>query len=185
MSGKAKISLSITVLLMLCAAALADGDDHRRGDYDGGYYAANHEAVEHNRLYQQGFRDGREDREHGRSWRIRDRRWDDRDDRNVYIEGYRAGFGSPEYRDRDDRGYGRPYQDYVRQYQNQAYNYGFEDGLRIGAQDRNTGHSFRPTHGDRYDDADRGYDHSVGDKQYYKDAYRSGYSAGYQRGYYR
>jgi hypothetical protein len=178
MRGKAKIAFGMTVLLLLCAAAFADGDDHRRGDYDGGYYAVNHEAIEQNRFYQQGVRDGHEDREHGRAWRIRDRRWDDRDDRDAYIAGYRAGFGSPEYgfRDPDDHYYGR-------RYQNQAYNFGFEDGLRIGRQDRFGGHSFRPTHGDRYDDADRGYDRSFGDKDNYKNTYRSGYMAGYQRGY--
>ena len=178
MTGKMKMAFAISVLLTLCAVAFADGDDNRRGDRDHGYYAFNHEGREQNHFYRQGLQDGRSDREYGRRFYIRDRRWDDRGDRDAYIDGYRAGFGSAAsgWRGGDDRYYGR-------NYQTQAYNFGFEDGLRIGSQDRNTGHSFRPTHGDRYDDADRGYDHSFGDKGDYKNAYRSGYVAGYQRGY--
>jgi len=181
MTGKTKLALAMALLLVASAAALADDDDYRRGPYDGGYYAADHdghEAREQDRFYQQGLRDGREDREHGRGWRIRDRHWDDRGDRDAYISGYRAGFGGPGYGRRDPDGYGR-------NYMQQAYNFGFEDGLRIGAQDRNGGHSFRPTHGDRWDDADRGYNSSFGSKQTYKDAYRSGYRQGYERGYNR
>ena len=62
---------------------------------------------------------------------------------------------------------------------------GYEDGLRIGARDRNTGHSFRPTNGERFEDADRGYNSGFGSKQEYKDTYRSGYREGYERGYNR
>jgi len=184
MTGRMKLALAMAVLLMGSAAALADGDDYRRGDYDRGdndgrYYAGDHEPREQNRFYQQGLRDGHEDREHGRGWRIRDRHWDDRGDRDAYIDGYRAGFGGPAYGMRD------PDDGYRRNYRQQAYNFGYEDGLRIGAQDRNGGHSFRPTHGDRWDDADRGYTSSFGSKQAYKDAYRSGYREGYERGYNR
>lgn len=178
MTRTMKVALGVGLLMLLCAAAFADGDDYRRGDgdRDGGYYAVNHEAYEHNRLYQQGLRDGREDREHGRGFFIRDRRWDDRGDRDAYVAGYREGFGL--YGDRDDAYYGR-------RYQSQAYNFGFQDGARIGARDRNGGHSFRPTNGDRYDDADRGYNSSFGSKDAYRNAYRSGYVAGYEQGYRR
>ncbi|HZU42545.1 MAG TPA: hypothetical protein VE994_07735 [Terriglobales bacterium] len=184
MTGRMKLALAMSVLLLSSAAALADGDDYRRGDYDRGNidgrsYAFDHEAREQNRFYQQGLRDGREDREHGRTWRIRDRHWDDRGDRDAYIDGYRAGFGAPGYGMRD------PDDGYRRNYMRQAYNFGYEDGVRIGAQDRDGGHSFRPTHGDRWDDADRGYNSSFGSKQAYKDAYRSGYREGYERGYNR
>ena len=189
MTGKMKMAFAISVLLTLCAVAFADGDDNRRDDRDNGYYAFNHEGRERDQFYRQGLQDGRSDREHGRRFYIRDGRWDDRGDRNAYIDGYRAGFGSAAsgWRGGDDRSYGRDQHDpyYGRNYQTQAYNFGFEDGLRIGLQDRNTGHSFRPTHGDRYDDADRGYDPSFGNKQAYKSTYRSGYFAGYQRSYYQ
>lgn len=181
MKRTVKVALGVSLLLVLCAGAWADGDDHRRGDYDGDDgYAYNHEAREQNQFYRQGQRDGHEDREHGRGWHIRNRGWDDRADREAYIAGYRVGFGAPGYavRDPDDRYYGR-------NYEQQAYNFGFEDGLRIGEQDRNGGHSFRPTHSDRYDDADRGYSSAYGSKQAYKDAYRSGYLSGYDRGYRR
>lgn len=173
-----RVALGVGLLMLLSAAAFADGDDYRRGDgdRDGAHYAVNHEAYEHNRFYQRGLREGREDREHGRGFFIRDRRWDDRGDRDAYIAGYRDGFGpyGPGYR--EDHYYGG-------RYESQAYNFGFQDGLRIGGRDRDGRHSFRPTGGDRYEHADRGYNSWFGDKLAYRDAYRSGYAAGYEQGY--
>ncbi len=125
--------------------------------------------------------------------------------REEYIAGYRAGYSEGGYgnrdRDRDDRdrnGHNGNGQYGNGQYGNgqygngqygnsgylqQAYNFGFEDGQRLGSTDRATGHSYRPTHDDRWRDADRGYSGSMGDKQAYKNAFRSGYQAGYDRGY--
>ena len=49
--------------------------------------------------------------------------------------------------------------------------------------DRQTGHSFRPTHDDNFHHADRGYDPRFGTKDSYKLAYRESYQNGYERGY--
>jgi len=79
--------------------------------------------------------------------------------------------------DRVDGGYrGRAYGD-------PGYQRGYDDGRRDGQRDRETGHSFRPTKSDNYEDADRGYHSSFGDKKYYKRQYRRGYVNGYQDGY--
>jgi hypothetical protein len=59
---------------------------------------------------------------------------------------------------------------------------GAEDGLNDGRKDRETGHSNRPTKGDNYKNATRGF--SGGDGQTaYKAAYRQSYVEAYQRGY--
>ena len=46
-------------------------------------------------------------------------------------------------------------------------------------------HSYRPTQGDNYKHADRGYDSRFGNKDGYKQTYRSGYLNGYEQGYQR
>ncbi len=192
-----KWAVSASLALALSGAAGAqqwwwqrpDGDHDRDDRYS-------QERNERNRFYQQGLRDGRGDREHHRDWRIRDRHWDDRGDRDAYVAGYRAGFGNGGWgyrgdRDRDgdhdgdNRGgwwdYGRNGGGYANM--RQAYDFGYQDGLRDGQNDRRTGHSFRPTQGDNYKHGDRGYNVAFGDKQAYKDEYRRGYGPGYQRGY--
>ncbi len=75
----------------------------------------------------------------------------------------------------NNRGYGN--------YGNQAYNTGYQDGMRRGSTDRSTGHSYRPQHDDLWRNADHGYSGVMGNKQAYKDQYRNGYQAGYDRGY--
>jgi hypothetical protein len=104
-----------------------------------------------------------------------DNRWREADDRAAYRNGYLRGYREVGgyYRgdgDRDD-------------YADSARRLGYQDGYNDGIRDRRTGHSFRPTHSDHYEDADRGYNRSFGDKKYYKQAYREGYRQGYDRGY--
>ncbi len=76
-----------------------------------------------------------------------------------------------------------PYQNGSGNYQNTAYQIGYQDGIADGRSDQSSGHSFRPTQDDNFKHADRGYNSSMGDKQFYKDTYRQGYQAAYQLGY--
>jgi flagellar biosynthesis/type III secretory pathway protein FliH len=55
--------------------------------------------------------------------------------------------------------------------------------LNDGRNDRQTGHSFRPTQDSNFKRADRGYSSGLGDKNQYKQIYRQGYEQGYQQGY--
>ncbi len=66
----------------------------------------------------------------------------------------------------------------------QARNYGYQDGFRHGVEDRQTGHSFRPTSHDDYKHGDRGFYSGFPSKSNYKNEYRQGFTSGYQRGYY-
>ena len=80
-----------------------------------------------------------------------------------------------------DGGYANEYREQpdVTQY---AQHRGFEDGMMEGERDRETGHSFRPTHSEAYEDAP-GHDHLPIRRQDYKNLYREGYVRGYERGY--
>lgn len=64
-----------------------------------------------------------------------------------------------------------------------ARSWGYQDGLADGQKDRMTGHSFRPTHDDRYEDAPDHGNHAGMSRQQYKDIYRDAYVHGYERGY--
>lgn len=146
--------------------------------------------------FRDGYRQGRWDAEHGQRANYGyTGRWRENDDRlafrNGYIRGYRevnsAYRGSGPYdrdgdHDRDD-GYRGPYgRGGFGNYAANARQFGYQDGLNDGQNDRRTGHSFRPTHDSNYRHADRGYD-GFGNKDYYKQAYRDAYSQGYQNGY--
>lgn len=96
-------------------------------------------------------------------------------DRDYDHDGaVRYGYDNGGYYDR-----GGYYPDYLRQ----AGDAGYHDGLRNGARDRRNGKRFRPTHGEDYEHAMRGYNSVFRDKQGYRNAYRDGYQRGYQRGY--
>lgn len=122
--------------------------------------------------YREGYRQGRWDAQHGRrsDW-DENCRWREGDDRRAFRDGYQRG-----YREVGNYSDGRAYADSARRI-------GYDDGFNDGQRDRRTGHSFRPTHSDRYEDADRGYNRGFGDKGYYKQLYRDGYRQGYERGY--
>ncbi len=73
-------------------------------------------------------------------------------------------------------------------YQNQygvehARNAGYQDGVAEGERDRATGHSFRPTHSERYEDASGHGDRDGLRRDEFKNLYRQAYLRGYQRGY--
>ena len=64
-----------------------------------------------------------------------------------------------------------------------AYRRGFEDGMRRGQNDAQSGKRADPTKGENYEDAP-GYDSLYVDKRQWKEQYRQGYTSGYQRAMY-
>lgn len=66
--------------------------------------------------------------------------------------------------------------------QNAGYQRGYQDGINEGMRDRQSGHTYRPTKSDKYDDTP-GYNSSYGDKNQWKQEYRQGFVNGYQQGY--
>ncbi|HET6142184.1 MAG TPA: hypothetical protein VFE02_01655 [Candidatus Acidoferrales bacterium] len=94
-------------------------------------------------------------------------------------------------RDREDQRYqgNDAYRDGYRDYDRRgdrydpAYENGYRDGLNIGQQDARKRKSFRPQKHDEFEDGDRGYNRSYGDKGQYKNMYRQGFQNGYSEGY--
>ena len=61
---------------------------------------------------------------------------------------------------------------------------GFRDGYADGAHDQHTGHSYKPTRDDKYEDCPGYYD-ELGPRDEYKNIYRDAYEHGYRRGFER
>ena len=147
-----------------------------------------------NRNYQLGMNDGRDDAASHRDRRYHLRTNND-DDRRAYQAGYDQGYqnygrgGDDRDRGRDGNYDGRngPGGQYGRSAPyppvgNQAAQFGAQDGLNDGRKDRATGHSNRPTEGDNYRNATRGFPGGDGETNY-KATYRQAYVPAYQRGY--
>jgi hypothetical protein len=93
---------------------------------------------------------------------------------NQYYRGDDRRYqGNDGYRDYDQRG----------ERYDPAYENGYRDGVNIGQQDVRKGKSFRPQKHDEFEDGDRGYSRSYGDKGQYKSQYRQGFQNGYSDGY--
>ena len=162
-----------------------EGLEHGRGhDQDRDYTR--------NRNYQLGLNDGREDGARNRDRRYRLRTNNDAD-RRAYQAGYDQGYqdarrgGYDRDRDRNYNGPNGPSGQYGRNVpygniNNLAAQAGAQDGLNDGRKDRATGHSNRPTEGDNYRSATRGFPGGDGETDY-KATYRQAYVPAYQRGY--
>ena len=137
--------------------------------------------------FNEGFRQGQWDARHNRRFNPDNNRWRERDDRQAFRSGYERGFhevGGYRGDDRDRGSYGGGgYGGYGGYGLNAARQNGSQDGLNDGANDRRTGHSFRPTQGDNYKHASHGYIPTYGNKDYYKQAYREAYQSAYAQGY--
>jgi hypothetical protein len=172
-------------------AAAQGGDRDHDGDRD-------RDAQSRSAPYEQGLREGREDARRNRRAPRTDQ-WRNNRDRRDYEAGYNRGYedatrggagrggtygGGPYGGGAYGGGYGRPNGGSGgNPGMSNARNIGYQDGLNDGAKDLRTGHSFRPTQGDNYKNADRGFNSQFGDKNQYKQLYRQGYQEGYPIGY--
>jgi hypothetical protein len=181
---------ALGVATILCIPASAQRwQDHDRGEH--------RDDFKNSRAYQDGYRDGERDAEHHRR-NPHGNQWKSDHDRHAYNAGYDAGFsareraGGPEQHPgyRGPEIHGGPVTNpqsgpqFGNRGGNQAARIGYEDGMMDGQKDRRTGHSFRPTQGDNYKSATRGYISGFGSRDQYKADYRRAYSEAYQRGYY-
>jgi len=179
------IALAFAVTPQFAAAQSERGMERGRG---------HHQDITRNPYYQRGRTRGQDDAAANRSQRYRPNFNNDYD-REAYQAGYDQGVqdGRAQYNGRHNRGQYEPNDQYGRggqygqnngQYgNNQAVEIGAQDGLNDGRTDRQTGHSNRPTQGDNYKNALRGYNSSMGGENAYKALYRQGYGPAYQRGY--
>lgn len=181
-----KGALALAVFFLMTGAGFAQAPVWQ-GNGNNGYWGYQNGR---DNAYERGVRDGRKDREHGRSWRPRNQG-------QAYLNGYRAGYGTyGGYRGGNNpyggnggnypyggNGGNNPYGGYGGNSQNIGYNNGYQAGLSYGAQDRNTGHSNRPNYSSTYQNATSGYNSSMGDKLTYRRAFQQGFMAGYDSGY--
>lgn len=123
---------------------------------NGGYYGQNGQVYAPNGTWQNGRR--RRDRDC------------DADDRNCNNGAYYPNNGGY---------YGNGYNNGAQV----AQQYGYSDGVREGANDRATGHSYRPTSDTGFRLATNGYQGQFGSRDQYKQWYRQAYQQGYQQGY--
>src|SRR5215472_8280891 len=65
-------------------------------------------------------------------------------------------------------------------YDNLAYNTGYQDGASVARDDVWHNKPLNPNPRGKYDDMDHGYRRDFGDKNYYKQQYAAGYRAGYE-----
>jgi len=132
--------------------------------------------------YQDGLKEGGEDLRTSHSFRPHEHAaWQDADHNLSTVH-----MDAQQYKDRYRQGYEQGYQEGYGQSGAQAdvaYNTGYQDGLKEGAEDRRTGHSYRPHEHAAWQDADHNLSTVHMDKQDYKNRYRQGYEQGYQQGY--
>ncbi len=181
------------------AAQSEQGMEHGHGhDKRGGLDRNNRDSndLTANPNYQRGVRQGQYDGSRNRNQQYRGRFSNDYD-RDAYRAGYDKGFqdARAEHASRDNGAAYRRQGPYGQNGQysnnqngqynrnNQAAQMGAQDGMSDGRRDRQTGHSNRPTEGDNYKNALRGYNSSLGGETAYKAAYRQAYGPAYQQGY--
>ena len=87
------LNFSFVLMLLVGMSGMSFAQDWGRWNDRNDRYSQK-EQREHQKLYNKGFKDGQKDRAHRRPYQIRFRGGDDRQDRQAYVAGYRAGFGS-------------------------------------------------------------------------------------------
>jgi hypothetical protein len=185
------ITFALTIALTACLAAPVHSQDRWRDGYNDDSYRY---AQPTDRAYNNGVLQGQRDRANNLPYSYQKPEWryGDKNYRQAYRDGYDQGYRSYNYNRTRQPEYNSPYWGNNPEggYRPNGYAYGdpgsqrgYLDGLRDGQRDQVTGHSYRPTHSDNYEDADRGYHSSFGDKKYYKQKCRNGYVQGYQAGY--
>lgn len=194
-----KVAVAVTAFFLFCGMGLAQNDwrwqqrDEHQGVWD----------TNRSKEYNNGIRDGRNDRAHNRSAHPRH-------NDAEYMSGYRAGYGSGNWRDnhRRDRdhdrdrdrdhdrdrdrdrdrdhearrgpgAYGQP-----QNAQRIGYDNGLREGLRVGEGDRAGRKGYRCTTSDLYKHGTAGYMSSYGDQNLYRQNFQQGYRTGYDRAYY-
>jgi hypothetical protein len=194
--------LAMTVGSGLVASAQSNrswGWQDRDHDHDRDHDRDHRNHNNNSAAWQDGYRAGQWAATHRGNGNGHGSRWKKDDDRRAYQAGYERGMAEARNGGYNNNGpynngpYNNgPYntgRNYPGNYPNGAYGVGnargigYNDGLLAGQKDRSTGHSFRPTQNKGYQDADKGYSSSVGDKNQYKQSYRDGFMQGYQRGY--
>ena len=167
--------MRILRILALCTAAVLVSSVPRVA-----HAAPMYDHHDQDKAYKDGYKHGQDDAKDHKSAYPRSTRWKHDDERKAYEQGYREGYDSVAAAYAPDS---LPQAGDVVTGANSAHDIGYQDGLLDARNDRDSGHSFRPTDTDNYRHADRGYQDSYGSKEVWKSAYRQGYADGYREGF--
>ncbi len=96
--------------------------------------------------------------------------------RAAYRSGYNAGYDEVRAAGPAPDHMGYPKAEQARQF-------GYDDGLAAGQQDRNRGNQFNPPNHDMYKSATHGWDAALGAQYDYRQIYRDSFVKGYEAGY--
>jgi len=98
-------------------------------------------------------------------------------DQLAYTQGYDAGYNHAINHESDAT------TTQLAPGEQQAKQFGYQDGLAAGRQDRRKGDTFKPASHDFYKDATHGWTPALGPKEQFKPLYREGFMQGYEQGY--
>lgn len=176
----ATYTFALAITFFLCSMPkLAAAMPAQQGDEHDAQHDGNRDGdIANNPRFQEGWRQGQEDRSNHRDRQYRQHPGNDYD-RHAYEAGYDQGYqsfrGDRGGDDRDGRDHDR------HGYDNPGYRMGFQDGMNDGRGDRSLGHRFK--YGKGYKHPDRGYVSSYGDRGAYMQQYRDAYEKAYRQGY--
>ena len=176
---------ALAIVITLCGSQQSAALPLPQGGQNNGGHDDRNGDFTNNRHYQDGLRDGQEDRANHRDHQYRQNFGNDDNDRRAYEAGYNQGYqqndGGRDRNDsnwdRDGHGHGHDHDSF----QNPGARMGFQDGTNDGQSDRTARRKFK--YGKGYRHPDRGYVSSYGDKQAYEQQYREAYEKAYQESY--
>ena len=160
-------------LLVGCAAPALAAPQQYQSDQD-------RDRDRNTQAYTDGYAQGQAD---ARGHAIRNDRataqWTKDDDTRAYRQGYAAGYDNiingSAARNAPETNLGPGDQ--------QARQFGYQDGLAAGRADQMKGHAFKPDDHHLYKDATHGWATELGTKEQFKQLYREGFVKGYEEGY--
>jgi hypothetical protein len=134
--------------------------------------------------YNDGYAQGQAD---ARSHSVRNDRpttqWSKDDDQRAYRQGYDAGFENVTGEGRTAPGYATRPGDRMGQGDQEAEQFGYQDGLAAGRQDQMKSNKFKPEDHDLYKEGTHGWTSTLGTKEQFRQLYRQNFIKGYEQGY--
>jgi hypothetical protein len=128
--------------------------------------------------YTEGYAQGQSDaRSHASRNDQPTSQWSKNDDQQAYRQGYDAG-----YQNVETNGNAMP-ADRMGHGDNQAQQFGYQDGLAAGRQDQMKGNKFKPEDHDLYKSGTHGWTSELGTKDQFKQLYREAFIKGYEAGF--
>lgn len=143
-------------------------------------YQADQSRQANTQAYSAGYSQGQADaRSHATRNHEPGAQWTSSADQLAYTQGYDAGYNHSMNNEADNP---NPAAD-MPQGDQQARQFGYEDGLAAGRQDARKSDKFNPEHHDLYKNGLHGWTAALGTKDQFKQLYREAFVKGYEEGF--